>query len=144
MRCKTWVLTCDGPDWVSPHCSPACADASPADPEVFQHHTNHEVLRQHQRENGTLNCSASSCRGRDAKERKANEEKANKEEEEGANEDASGGPREITEQSVPLEDGRREETRKSVVPIGDRKSRLRKAEYDYPPRFGRSVAESGA
>ncbi|KAJ1087403.1 hypothetical protein NDU88_000576 [Pleurodeles waltl] len=46
------------------------------------------------------------------------------------------------EPSVPLGDGRREETRKPVVPIGDRRSGLREAECDRPPRFGRSVAES--
>ncbi|KAJ1093572.1 hypothetical protein NDU88_006672, partial [Pleurodeles waltl] len=67
-------------------------------------------------------------------------EKLNKEKEGGANEDASGGPRETTEQSFPIGDGRRKETRMSVVPIGDRRSRLREAESDIPPRFWRSVA----
>ncbi|KAJ1127664.1 hypothetical protein NDU88_006059 [Pleurodeles waltl] len=134
---------CDGPDWVGPHFSPTCADASLADPEVFEHHTNQGVLRQHQREIGKLNSLASGCHREKANGEKANEEKANKEKEEGATKDASERPRETTEQSVPLGDRRREETRKLVVPIGDRRTSLRKAECDRPPRFGRSMAESG-
>ncbi|KAJ1093573.1 hypothetical protein NDU88_006673 [Pleurodeles waltl] len=123
---------CDGPDWVGPYFSPTCADVSPADPEVFEHRTNQGALRQHQWEIRSLNSPASGCRG----------EKANKEKEGGANEDASGGPRDTTEQSVPIGDGRREETRTSVVPIGDRRTRLREAECDSPPHFWRSVASS--
>ncbi|KAJ1200953.1 hypothetical protein NDU88_004773 [Pleurodeles waltl] len=54
---------CDGPDWVGPHCSAACAGASPADPEVFRRPTNRDVPRQLQCENGPLNGLASRCRG---------------------------------------------------------------------------------
>ncbi|KAJ1093358.1 hypothetical protein NDU88_006461 [Pleurodeles waltl] len=56
------------------------------------------------------------------------EETARSEEEEEPNEDASGGPREITEQPAPLGYGRKEKTRKSAVPIGDGANRLREVE----------------
>ncbi|KAJ1188880.1 hypothetical protein NDU88_005637 [Pleurodeles waltl] len=142
-------LQCDGPDWVGPHCSPACAGASPADPEVLRRPTNRDVLRQLQHENGPLNGPASRCRareanGREANQRKETEEKTNLEEEERATEDTRKGPWKITEQSAPLKDGSREKTRKSVVPIGDSQSRLRGAERHSPPCFRTSMAESGA
>ncbi|KAJ1170696.1 hypothetical protein NDU88_002569 [Pleurodeles waltl] len=139
---------CDGPDWAGSHNAPACAGASSADPDVSPGSTNRVVRRPHQREPGHLNCQASRYgmrkaieRGED--ERKKIEEMAEEDEDGSATTDGSGGPRDHTEPSVPLEFGRREKTRKSAVPIGDEESRLWGAERDYPPRFRRSVAESG-
>ncbi|KAJ1174000.1 hypothetical protein NDU88_005824 [Pleurodeles waltl] len=57
--------------------------------------------------------------------------------------DESEGPRELTEPSAPFECVPEERTRTVAVPIGDEESRLRGAEYYYPPRFRRSMAESG-
>ncbi|KAJ1170890.1 hypothetical protein NDU88_002761 [Pleurodeles waltl] len=57
--------------------------------------------------------------------------------------DRSGRPRDLTGPSAPLECGRGEKTRTAAVPIGDEESWLRGAEHYYPPRFRRSVAESG-
>ncbi|KAJ1087957.1 hypothetical protein NDU88_001116 [Pleurodeles waltl] len=57
--------------------------------------------------------------------------------------DGSEGPRELTGPSAPLECGIGEKTRTAAVPIGEEESRLRGAEHYYPPRFRRSVAESG-
>ncbi|KAJ1081298.1 hypothetical protein NDU88_001480 [Pleurodeles waltl] len=53
------------------------------------------------------------------------------------------GPRELTGPSAPLECGTGAKTRTAALPIGNEESRLQGAEHYYPPRFRRSVAESG-
>ncbi|KAJ1104856.1 hypothetical protein NDU88_002265 [Pleurodeles waltl] len=58
-----------------------------------------------------------------------------------ATEEAYGGSSALTEQSAPIECGRRETPRKSVFPIGDEECGPWGAERDHPPRFRRSVAE---
>ncbi|KAJ1144114.1 hypothetical protein NDU88_010416 [Pleurodeles waltl] len=58
------------------------------------------------------------------------------------NPDESGRPRDYMGPSAPLECGE-EKTGNSGFLFGDEESRLRGAERYYPPRFRRSVAESG-
>ncbi|KAJ1124705.1 hypothetical protein NDU88_003154 [Pleurodeles waltl] len=81
-------------------------------------------------------------RSRGVPERKMTEEMTEKDERTPT--DLSGGSRGCTEPSAPFECGKKEKIRKPAVPIGNEESRLRGAGREYPPRFRRSVAESGA
>ncbi|KAJ1144911.1 hypothetical protein NDU88_011205 [Pleurodeles waltl] len=140
---------CDGPDWAGPHNAPACAGASSADPDVSPGSTNRVGQRPHQQEPGQLKGQASRLEDGKAIVRREDgittTEEGDREEAEDRIEtpDGRGRPRDLTGPSAPLECGRGEKTRNSAVPIGYKGSWLRGAERYFPPRFRRSVAESG-
>ncbi|KAJ1171957.1 hypothetical protein NDU88_003814 [Pleurodeles waltl] len=145
--CKCY--TCDGPDWTGPHNAPACAGAASTDPDVSPGSANRIGQRPQQLEPGLLKGQEARLERTEVIVRreygtKTAEEGDQEEDEDGfENPDESGRPRDYTEPSAPLECGGEEKTGNSGVPIGDEESRLQGAERYYPPRFRRSVAESG-
>ncbi|KAJ1163106.1 hypothetical protein NDU88_003569 [Pleurodeles waltl] len=146
-QCVDELEGCDWPDWTDPHNVPACADASSADPNVSPGSTNRVGQSPSQREPGLLKGQAARRRRRTVVVRRENgssETAIAEEDEDGIGKsDGSEGPREPTVPSALLECGAGEKTRTAAVPIGGEESRLRGAEHYYPPRFRRSVAESG-
>ncbi|KAJ1089171.1 hypothetical protein NDU88_002322 [Pleurodeles waltl] len=100
-----------------------------------------------QREPGLLKGQAARRKGRTAVVRRGDGslEMALPEEDEDGMGKAEGNEvlRGLTGPPAPLECGAREKTRTAAVPLGDEESRLQGAEPYYPPRFRRSVAESG-
>ncbi|KAJ1108573.1 hypothetical protein NDU88_005949 [Pleurodeles waltl] len=139
----------DGLARVGPHKFPACAAATPVEPEEVYQRTNPGGLREEQRELGRSNSPASGCQ----------REEPNAKTEGGAEKNASRRPGATTEQDVPIGDertaeetepyvpggdGRSARSRASKVPVGAERSRLREVECNNLPRFWRSVASPGA